>query len=321
MRSARRRAAVTPRKVAGVAAGLLVLTAAQTGAAFAAPKTDGETKAGDIKIHNVGTGEDDNSNEPKVCTFTLVGDNFDAGESLSYAFALAPPYKDDPFLTGTAVADSLGSWSTAAITLPVGHWKVSVDDGEDTKFKVFKVVCDDDVTPADEPAGPPADDPAGPPADDPADPPADDPADPPADDPADPPADDPADPPVVTDPPAGTDGDPVSDPDPVTTDDTTDPAGDPDDVTDPTVEDPTTPDSTDPETTVPEADTPEADTPAAAPDADNAATGTEDSVVTGTWEERSSTLPATGAGNAAGLGLAGLLLVGAGIVLRRAVRA
>ena len=44
--------------------------------------------------------------------------------------------------------------------------------------------------------------------------------------------------------------------------------------------------------------------------------------VTGTWEESNAdagALPRTGA-NAAGLGVAGLLLVGAGLGLRRAVR-
>jgi LPXTG-motif cell wall-anchored protein len=275
MKSNRR---VSSRKVAGVAAGLVVLTAAQAGSAVAASNADGATAAGDIKIHNVGTSEDDNSNEPKVCTFTLVGDNFGAGESLTYAFRLGEPFKDDPVLTGGLVADSLGSFSTDVISgLTPGHYKVTVVAGEDEEYKVFQVECDPVVVT----------------------------------------------PPVVTDPPVDPPVDPVDDPDPVTPDDTTDSDGNPDDTTDPEVDttaqppaDTTTPDTTTPDTTTPDTTTPETEdashgTPVETP---------ADSVVTGTWEEQSAALPNTGASNTAGIGFAGLLLVGAGFVLRRAVR-
>ena len=127
----------------GVAAGLVALSATHLGSAAAAPKADDQSASGDTKIHNIGTLETDNRNEPKVCLFTLVGDNFDAGESLTYEIRLGEPFKDAPDLSGIATAGSDGSWSTAQLQLAPGHWKVDVDDGESHKFKVFKNYCDD----------------------------------------------------------------------------------------------------------------------------------------------------------------------------------
>ncbi len=272
----------------GVAAGLVVLSVAQAGAASAAPKS-----AGTIKIHAVGTSETDNSNEPKVCLFTLVGDNFDANESLSYEFALGAPFKEAPVLTGTVAADGNGSFSTAVIDLATGHYKATVLDGETNKEKVFKVQCDPVVDP------PVVDPPV-------VDPPVVDPpvVDPPVVDPpvVDPPVVDPpvVDPPVVDPPVVGPE---------------LDPSGDPDPETDPSVEEVVLP--------APQQDVVEDTTEVGnetAPEQDG--TVVKDYTVTGTWEshgQSAGALPRTGA-NAAGVGAAGLLLIGAGLGLRRVVR-
>jgi hypothetical protein len=266
VKSNRRRNAPIQRKartgaVVGVAAGLVVLSVAQAGTALAAPKADdAPTKSGDIKVHNVGTGEDDNSNEPKVCAFTLVGDNFDAGESLSYAIILAPPFKDDLVVGGTAVADADGSWSTATLNLADGHYKVTVDDGEDEKHKVFKVECAPVVeTP---PVVPPVE---VPPVEVP-----------------------PVEVPPAPEAPVDTDGEPVPTPEP-----------------NPEVGTEVLPPAVTPAQEVQDVDT----------------VVEYDKTVTGTWvsPSASATLPRTGA-NAAGIGVAGLLLVGAGLGLRRAAR-
>jgi LPXTG-motif cell wall-anchored protein len=65
-------------------------------------------------------------------------------------------------------------------------------------------------------------------------------------------------------------------------------------------------------------------TPVTTPTNENAGTGTPaatpaDATVTGTWEQRSTELPQTGA-NSAGIGVAGLLLIGLGYGVRRAAR-
>ncbi len=267
---------------AGVAAGLVVLSLTSAGAAVAAKAS------GTIKIHGVGTADTDNSNEPKVCAFTIVGDGFDAAESLTYSIVLGAPFKSDPVLTGSVVANATGSWSSDVINLPDGHYKATVLDGETNKEKVFKVECPGSTDPGTTDPG--TTDPGT--------------TDPGTTDPGttDPGTTDPG----TTDP--GTSGDPGTT-DPGTTDPgTTDPGTDPDPTVD-TVVTPGTP--------VGDGDGTGSGAPAEETD-DQVAE--EDDAVEGTFEEHPEALPATGASGAASFGVAGLLLVGAGLGLRRAVR-
>lgn len=101
----------------GVPAGLVVFSVVQGGAALATQPADdsADKAAGRIKIHNVGAGENDNSNEPKVCGFTVVGDNVDEGDSVSWTIVEGPPFKDAPTTTGTGSVDSGGTFSSAVI--------------------------------------------------------------------------------------------------------------------------------------------------------------------------------------------------------------
>jgi hypothetical protein len=129
------------------AAAWTVLAAAAT-VAFGAPvavAAPGDN--GDVKIHEVGTPFDDQSNQPKVCDFYLDAFNFDKGQQVTWSIETQPPIQGGATRSGslTIPENGDGSGHTMPIaTLPNGMYKLTwTFTGENGagKHKVFKVDC------------------------------------------------------------------------------------------------------------------------------------------------------------------------------------
>ncbi|MFF3289028.1 hypothetical protein [Streptomyces sp. NPDC003023] len=140
-----------------LAAGALSLTAAP--AAFATPPGDN----GNVKIHDVVTGEYDHRNNPKVCTFYLDSFQFDGAQSVEWeikAWANNDLVKGTVVKSGSLTLDGSGHERTEEMTLADGQyklfWTFDGQKSEAAKHKVFKVDCADEETsgenkPGDEP--------------------------------------------------------------------------------------------------------------------------------------------------------------------------
>lgn len=143
-----------------VAAAALSLTAAP--GAFA---TNGDN--GNVKIHDAVTGEFDQRNVPKVCTFYLDGFKFDDAQKVDWhieAWAKNDLEKGEVVKSGSLTLDGSGHERTEDMTLADGQYKLFWNfDGENgrAKHKVFKVDCPDAETPGDDKPGDNADDKAG----------------------------------------------------------------------------------------------------------------------------------------------------------------
>ncbi|MEU0086169.1 LPXTG cell wall anchor domain-containing protein [Streptomyces sp. NPDC006274] len=149
-----------------VAAAALSLTAAP--AAFA---TNGDN--GNVKIHDAVTGEFDQRNVPKVCTFYLDGFKFDDAQKVDWhieAWAKNELEKGEVVKSGSLTLDGSGHERTEVMTLADGQYKLFWNfDGENgrAKHKVFKVDCPDAETPGgdkpgdDKPGDKPGDDKPG----------------------------------------------------------------------------------------------------------------------------------------------------------------
>lgn len=102
---------------------------------------------GTVKVHRSTTPVDDRRNEPKVCTFYLVGFGFDAAQDVRWHIKSWPPTGDRTVVKeGTLVLDEAGHGRTGDMTLPDGHYKLFWDfegkKGKGPKHKVFWVTCD-----------------------------------------------------------------------------------------------------------------------------------------------------------------------------------
>jgi LPXTG-motif cell wall-anchored protein len=143
-----------------------------TSAAFAASPASAPGDNGTVKIHDPSTSEQDNRNEPKVCDFQIVADNFDAVQEVSWEILTKAENGGgwkDVVLEGTLVLDGEGSGSTEILELDDGHykldWTFEGQRGNDAKHKVFKVDCEGspeepeptapEETPEEEPSTPP----------------------------------------------------------------------------------------------------------------------------------------------------------------------
>ena len=110
---------------------------------------------GSLTIHEVGTAIEDENNEPKVCQFRVLADNYaESIDSVSYVIKEHAPTGDDqvadgsiPLAVGT---DGDKEGQTGVLSLPNGHYKVkaqwhdgvSGEYGEDN-WKTFWVACAD----------------------------------------------------------------------------------------------------------------------------------------------------------------------------------
>lgn len=114
---------------------------------------------GTIKVHELGTPNMTESNDPKVCNFNIEGFGFDAGQTGYLVFAVQggdtpTGQAAGPYTFGPVNAD--GTFASQYFKLADGHYKVTLY-GKDTagqvdyndqlkaKSKVFKVSCDHSV--------------------------------------------------------------------------------------------------------------------------------------------------------------------------------
>ena len=134
------------RVAAGIAA--LALPLAVAGNALASAPGDN----GDVKIHNIATGTDEEANNPHVCKFYLDAFNFDGLQKVHWEIDVWAGTDGDAAKGALAKEGDItlkadGSGQTSPVTLPDGHYKLFwTFDGENgaAKHKVFWVDCADD---------------------------------------------------------------------------------------------------------------------------------------------------------------------------------
>lgn len=124
---------------ASISAGATLALASPSVAA--APPGDNGT----VKIHRSTTSPADMRNEPKVCTFYLVGFQFDPAQQVSWHIKSWPPTGDRTVvLQDTLTLNADGHGRTPDLTLPDGHyklfWTFAGEHGK-AKHKVFWVKC------------------------------------------------------------------------------------------------------------------------------------------------------------------------------------
>jgi hypothetical protein len=137
------------RKVKGALGALAALVLLlQAGTSVNAHNQSPPGNNGDIKIHDAGTAQADNRNEPKVCRFYIDGFNFDAQASGKWWINGQGQTDGHTWAHGSwGPADGKGNWRTGVMTLPDGHYKASAeqlmpnDPPGGAKTKVFKVEC------------------------------------------------------------------------------------------------------------------------------------------------------------------------------------
>ncbi|MGJ5760365.1 LPXTG cell wall anchor domain-containing protein [Streptomyces galbus] len=104
---------------------------------------------GDVKTHRSTTGEFDQRDEPKVCSFYLDAFHFDGLQKVDWhieAWAVNATPKGETVKTGSITLDGKGHGRTQDLSLPDGQYKLFwTFEGEKgaAKHKVFKVDCGD----------------------------------------------------------------------------------------------------------------------------------------------------------------------------------
>jgi len=108
--------------------------------------------AGTVKVHEVGTADEDRRNEPKFCDFRIVGFGFPADAHLEVSIAGHGGPNAGPSTFETEVAteqlSATGDWAIDGPTLEDGMYKLEVENTTapgGPKQKVFKIDCADDV--------------------------------------------------------------------------------------------------------------------------------------------------------------------------------
>ncbi|MFP5256396.1 MAG: hypothetical protein ACLGI8_11165 [Acidimicrobiia bacterium] len=108
--------------------------------------------AGTVKVHEVGTADDDRRNEPKLCDFRIVGFGFPADAHLEVTIAGHGGPNAGPSTFDTEVAteqlSATGDWAIDGPTLEDGMYKLEVENTTapgGPKQKVFKIDCPDDA--------------------------------------------------------------------------------------------------------------------------------------------------------------------------------
>ena len=130
--------------MAAIFAGLLLMFRA--GAITVSADEGKNGNNGDVKIHEVGTAQADNRNEPHVCAFYVDAFKFDAGSTVTFHIDKWAPTGSGQVAAGAIHTDSKGNGRSADQTLPSGHYKLFAKQtapatpGGD-KQKVFWVEC------------------------------------------------------------------------------------------------------------------------------------------------------------------------------------
>src|SRR2546428_10991658 len=104
----------------GVIVGLLLLFHAGGTTAYA----DDKGNNGTIKIHEAGTPDSSNANEPKVCNFHINGNGFDESSSGTRKIE-KDPSGSTVVASDNWTANSSGDWATGNRTLPDGQYRAS----------------------------------------------------------------------------------------------------------------------------------------------------------------------------------------------------
>lgn len=119
-----------------------------------APQAEAPGNRGTVKIHEVGTPEEDRRNEPHVCRFEIVGFGFPDDANLEITIdGHGGPNAGSGSFDETVSADQLsdaGDWVVDGPTLPDGMYKLYVENTTapgGAKQKVFKVDCPDESGP------------------------------------------------------------------------------------------------------------------------------------------------------------------------------
>ncbi|MDA2807296.1 hypothetical protein [Nocardiopsis suaedae] len=117
----------------------------------AAAETPGDPPGdnGTVKVVDPEDPSTGNANEPHVCTFKLVGSNFDEAQEVSWEIQEWAPGDDKgtQVLSGELTIGDDGNGETGVQELPDGHYKLFWNfEGEHgkAKQKVFWVECEDD---------------------------------------------------------------------------------------------------------------------------------------------------------------------------------
>ncbi|MFR9673465.1 hypothetical protein [Streptomyces sp. TR06-5] len=133
------------------------VTVAAAASLLLAPAAYANGDNGTVKIHDATTGEWQQQNQPKVCTFYLDGFGFDAQQKVSWKIVGMPPTgsRTEVAEVGDLTLDDEGHLRSETLSLQDGHYKlVWTFDGERgrAKHKVFWVDCDG--TPEEDEASP-----------------------------------------------------------------------------------------------------------------------------------------------------------------------
>ncbi|MFI6406430.1 hypothetical protein [Streptomyces sp. NPDC050548] len=99
---------------------------------------------GDVKIHEVGTLFDDQSNDPKVCDFYIDAFNFDTVQEVTWSIETQPSVLGGATRTGSITLTGGTGHTMPVATLPNGQYKLTwnfVGENGKAKQKVFKVNC------------------------------------------------------------------------------------------------------------------------------------------------------------------------------------
>ena len=148
------------------AASLVFAPAAFATGGHGKPGSSGDN--GTVKIHDARTdAEYHPRNNPKVCTFYLVGYKFDGRQKVSWW--ITEKSNGDKVLDGELTLNKRGHGRTGELSLPNGHYKLFWDfEGKNgaPKHKVFKVRCEEEPSapPTEEPSGQPSQEPSGEPS-------------------------------------------------------------------------------------------------------------------------------------------------------------
>jgi hypothetical protein len=130
---------LNPTRRALLAAGTVTL-AISMALSIAPAMAAGNPNAGTVKVHDVSTNTDSSSNDPHVCTFTVVFQSFDADATGSWTISQTAPTGSDQVAGGTYTVDGNGADETAPMTLPAGHYSLDwTADAANGKHKTFWV--------------------------------------------------------------------------------------------------------------------------------------------------------------------------------------
>lgn len=164
MRSTRLRVGLGTAIVGLVAASAFATYSGVNRAAASTATVGGDN--GTVKVHDSETSETDPRNEPKVCEFYLVGNNFDAGQEVAWEIKSWPPTGDREVVAdGTLTLDENGHGRTDDMSLDDGHYKLFWNfEGEKgrAKQKVFWVFCEPEPEPSESSPSPSETEPGAP---------------------------------------------------------------------------------------------------------------------------------------------------------------